>query len=107
MTSGSQHQSHLPQVRQAELRVRPTGSFRSRAALAVEPLGGRQDAHSPAGTGRDGEGPRELAAYKQLVEVNETICEVRPVPPSAEHSPAGSDGERGSARRSPRRPRPR
>ena len=57
----------------------------------------------------------ELAAYRefaalsgQIVEVNEAICEARPVPPSAEQSPAGRAGERGgSARRSPRRPRPR
>jgi hypothetical protein len=57
----------------------------------------------------------ELAAYRdfaalseQIVEVNEAICEARPVPPPAEQPPAGPAGERGgSAGRSPRRPRPR
>lgn len=57
----------------------------------------------------------ELAAYRefaalseQIVAVNEAICEARPVPPAAEDPPAGQAGERGgSARRSPRRPRPR
>lgn len=57
----------------------------------------------------------ELAAYKefaalseQIVEVNEAICEARPVTPAGEQPPAGPAGERGgSARRSPRRPRPR
>ena len=57
----------------------------------------------------------ELAAYKeftalseQIVEVNEAICEARPVTPSAGQPPAGPAGERGgSAGRSPRRPRPR
>ena len=57
----------------------------------------------------------ELANYKQfaelseqIVEVNETICEGRPVPPAAGESPAGPAGERGgSAPRSPRRSPPR
>jgi hypothetical protein len=57
----------------------------------------------------------ELAAYRefavlseQIVEVNEAICEARPVTLPAERSPTGPAGERGgSARRSPRRPRPR
>jgi hypothetical protein len=57
----------------------------------------------------------ELANYKQfaaltgqIVEVNEAICEARPAVPSAEQAPAGQAGQRGgSARRSPRRPRPR
>lgn len=57
----------------------------------------------------------ELAAYRefaalseQIVEVNEAICEARPVTPAAEQLPAGPAGERGgSARRSRRRPRPR
>jgi hypothetical protein len=57
----------------------------------------------------------ELAKYKeftalseQIVEVSEAICEARPVTPSAEQPPAGRAGEKGgSARRSPRRPRPR
>ena len=57
----------------------------------------------------------ELANYKefaalseQIVEVNEAICEARPVTPAAQQPPAGPAGERGgSARRSPRRPRPR
>ena len=57
----------------------------------------------------------ELAAYKeftalseQIVEVNEAICEARPVTPSAGQPPAGPAGERGgSAGRPPRRPRPR
>ena len=57
----------------------------------------------------------ELAAYRefaalseQIVEVNEAICEARPVAPPAEQPPAGPAGERGgSARRSPRRLRPR
>jgi hypothetical protein len=57
----------------------------------------------------------ELAAYKeftalveQIVAVSEAICEARPVTPAAGEPPAGPAGERGgSARRSPRRPRPR
>jgi hypothetical protein len=56
----------------------------------------------------------ELANYKQfaelseqIVEVNETICEARPVTPAAGESPAGPAGERGgSARHSPRRSPP-
>ena len=57
----------------------------------------------------------ELANYKefaalseQIVEVNEAICEARPVPLSAGEPPAGPAGERGGfAGRSRRRPRPR
>jgi len=57
----------------------------------------------------------ELAAYQQfaalseqVVAVNEAICEARPVTPSAGEPQARPAGERGgSARRSPRRPRPR
>ena len=50
----------------------------------------------------------ELANYKQIVEVNETICEARPVTPAAGESPAGPAGERGgSARHSPRKSPPR
>jgi hypothetical protein len=57
----------------------------------------------------------ELANYKefaalseQIVEVNEAICEARPVTASAQQPPAGPAGERGgSAVRSRRRPRPR
>jgi uncharacterized protein DUF6788 len=57
----------------------------------------------------------ELANYKeftalteQIVEVNEAICEARPVTPGAGEPPAGTAGERGgSARRSRRRPPPR
>lgn len=57
----------------------------------------------------------ELANYRQfttlseqIVEVNEAICEARPIPPSAGEPPAGPAGERGgSARRSRRRPPPR
>jgi hypothetical protein len=53
----------------------------------------------------------ELASYKefaalseQIVEVNEAICEARPIPPSAGEAPAGQAGERGgSARRSRQR----
>ncbi len=46
---------------------------------------------------------------EEIVEVNEAICEARPVPPSAEEElPAGPAGEKGgSARRSRRRPPPR
>jgi hypothetical protein len=52
---------------------------------------------------------REFAALcGQIVEVNEAICEARPVTPAAGQLPAGPAGERGgSARRSPRRPQPR
>ena len=54
----------------------------------------------------------ELAAYKeftalseQIVEVNEAICEARPLPVAAQQAPAGPAGEKGGfARRSPRRP---
>jgi hypothetical protein len=57
----------------------------------------------------------ELAAYQQfaalseqVVAVNEAICEARPAAPSAGQPPAGPAGEKGgSARRSPRRLRPR
>ncbi|HEV3290067.1 MAG TPA: DUF6788 family protein [Streptosporangiaceae bacterium] len=57
----------------------------------------------------------ELAAYQQfaalseqVVAVNEAICDARPVTPSAGQPPAGPAGEKGgSARRSPRRLRPR
>jgi hypothetical protein len=57
----------------------------------------------------------ELANYKQfaslaeqIVEVNEAICEARPVTPAAGGSPAGQAGERGgSAPRSRRRSPPR
>ena len=57
----------------------------------------------------------ELANYKrfvelseQIVEVNEAICEARPVLPSAGEPPAGLAGEKGgSAPRSPQRPPPR
>ena len=57
----------------------------------------------------------ELANYKrfaelseQIVEVNEAICEARPVTPSAGESPAGPAAERGgSAQRSRRRSPPR
>ena len=57
----------------------------------------------------------ELANYKrfcelseQIVEVNEAICEARPLPVAAQQAPAGPAGEKGGfARRSPRRPRPR
>ena len=57
----------------------------------------------------------ELANYKQfaalseqIVEVNEAICEARPVTPSAGGSPAGPAAERGgSAQRSRRRSPPR
>ena len=57
----------------------------------------------------------ELANYKefaalseQIVEVNEAICEARPVTPAAGEPPAGPAGERGgSARRSRRRSPPR
>ena len=57
----------------------------------------------------------ELANYKQfaalseqIVEVNEAICESRPVTSAAGQPPAGPAGEKGgSARRSPRRPQPR
>jgi hypothetical protein len=57
----------------------------------------------------------ELAAYRefaaiseQIVEVNEAICEARPVTPPAGQAPAAVAGERGgSAPRSPRRPRQR
>ena len=54
-------------------------------------------------------GYQEFAALsEQIVEVNEAICEARPVTPAAEQPPAGAAGERGgSARRSRRRPRPR
>jgi hypothetical protein len=62
---------------------------------------------------------REVAGYErfralvgQVTEVNEEICEARPVTPSAEQSPAGPGDEKGgsspsSARRSRRRPPPR
>jgi hypothetical protein len=64
---------------------------------------------------------REVAEYErfralvgQVSDVNEAICEARPLPPSAEQSqsPAGTRGEKGgsspsSARRSRRRPPPR
>jgi hypothetical protein len=62
---------------------------------------------------------REVAEYErfrelvgQVSEVNEAICEVRPLPPSAEAPPAGPGGEkRGSSPRSAqrlrRRPPPR
>jgi hypothetical protein len=57
----------------------------------------------------------ELANYKQfaalseqIVEVNEAICEARPVTPPAGDPLAGAAGERGgSARRSRRRSLPR
>jgi hypothetical protein len=57
----------------------------------------------------------ELANYKeftalaeQIVEVNEAICEARPVTSAAPVSPAGPAGEKGgSARRSRRRSPPR
>jgi Family of unknown function (DUF6788) len=57
----------------------------------------------------------ELAGYKefaalaeQIVEVNEAICEARPVTPSAEDPLAGRAGERGGfARRSRRKSPPR
>jgi hypothetical protein len=57
----------------------------------------------------------ELASYKefaalaeQIVEVNEAICEARPVTPGTGVPPAGQAGERGgSARRSRRRSPPR
>jgi len=61
---------------------------------------------------------REVANYKQfaavseqIVQVNEAICEARPVPPAAaggDDGPSPPGGEKGgSARRSPRRRRPR
>ena len=62
---------------------------------------------------------REVTEYErfralagQVSEVNEAICEARPVTPSAEQPPAGPGGEkggspRGSGRRSRRRPPPR
>ena len=60
---------------------------------------------------------REVTNYKefpavseQIVEVSEAICEARPAGPPAQEQepPAAPAGERGgSARRSPRRPRPR
>jgi len=54
----------------------------------------------------------ELASYReftalsqQIVEVNEAICEARPVRPAGDEAPAGQAGERGgSAGRSRRRP---
>jgi hypothetical protein len=61
----------------------------------------------------------ELAAYKeftalseQIVQVNEAICEAKPVPLPAQEPPAGPGGEKGgsppgSPRRSRRRPPPR
>jgi hypothetical protein len=57
----------------------------------------------------------ELANYRQftalseeIVEVNEAICEARPVPPAGEQPPASPAGERGgSPRRSRRRSPPR
>jgi hypothetical protein len=57
----------------------------------------------------------ELANYKQfaalseqIVEVNEAICEARPVTSTAGQPPVGPAGKKGgSARRSRRRPRPR
>ena len=52
---------------------------------------------------------KEFAALsEQIVEVNEAICEARPVTSIAEQPPAGPAGERGgSAPRSPRRRPPR
>jgi hypothetical protein len=61
----------------------------------------------------------ELANYReftalseQIVQVNEAICEAKPVPPSAQEPPAGPGVEKGgpapsSPRRSRRRPPPR
>jgi uncharacterized protein DUF6788 len=55
---------------------------------------------------------RFRALVGQVTEINEEICQARPVTPSAGRSPAGPGGEKGgsapsSARRSRRRPPPR
>ena len=90
-------QRGLPQVREAELRVRGAGSSRSWAAVEPDAEGGRADADGApeAGAGA-GQGPREIAEYQrfrdlagQVAEVNEEICRLRPVLP-------GEDGGRPS-----------
>ncbi len=54
-------QRELPQVRQAELRVRAAWSSRARAAVPVDPVGGSaQDGRPAARGGRGGEGPPGL-----------------------------------------------
>lgn len=55
---------------------------------------------------------RFRALVGRVAEVNEEICEARPVPPSAGRPPAGPEGEKrgsapGSPARSPRKPPPR
>ncbi len=55
---------------------------------------------------------RFRALVGQVTEINEEICEARPVMPSAEQSPAGPGGEKGGSApsspwRSRRRPPPR
>jgi len=101
-------------VREAELRVRGRRSPRARAAVVVDPVRwcrrtvGRQLAAAEVEKVR-----RELARHgeftaisEQIAEVNEKICEARPVAgTSARPVPDGEKG--GSARRSRGRKPPR
>jgi hypothetical protein len=69
----------------------------------VDPLSGGRDTHSQLAPGEPAKVGAELVAYRefaalseQVVEVNEAICEARPVTSPAEQSLAGQAGERGA-----------
>ena len=88
-------QRELSPLRQAQLRVRATGSSRARAALSMDPHGGRPRHQGSAALGRGGgQGARragQLPAFaavtEEIVAVNEAICEARPPNAAARFRP--------------------
>ena len=109
-----QRQCHLPALREGELRLRSGKPPRARAALPVDPLGGREDRSRQLSGAELEKVRREVANYKeflavseQIVEVSEAICEVGLSAAAAGEPRESQPGKGGSARRSWRRPPPR
>ena len=103
----------LPQVRQGELRVRGPGSSRPRAAVPVDRTKGRRKRIGRQLAAAEIEKVRReivrhaefTAAVEQIVEVNERICETRPV--AGGRRPQCRRAKRGSSPRSRKRSPPR
>ncbi len=101
-------------MREAELRVRGPGSSRARAAVVVDPVGGRRKTIGRQLAAAEVEKVRrELARHaefaatvEQIAEVNEKICEARPVA-GIDAPPLPEGGKGGSWRRSRGRRPPR
>ena len=109
-------QRELPSLRQAQLRLRTTGSPRPRAAyLWTRTVAGRGTKGRQLSAEEVDKVRAELANYHrfaevsdQIVAVNEEICEARPPNTAATAPPAATGDEKGgSASRSPRSSRPR